>query len=334
MTGSPGLVHDLSAAPGPDDDARRAVADRARRVLRPSGALARLDELAEWLAGWQRTARPRVSRPVGLVFAADHGVTAEGVSAYPAAVTAAMLRAFREQAATVDVLAREAGVRAIAVDVGVGRPTGNLAVEDALPDARFGASVAAGFDAVSASEADLLVLGEMGIGNTTAAAAVSAALFGGAASEWVGRGTGIDDEALARKTRAVERAVARIGPAPGPVEVLRRVGGAEMAAIAGAVVAARRRSIPTVLDGYVVTAAAAPLAVAVPGGLDHCVAGHRSPEPGHGRLLARLGLDPLLDLGMRLGEGSGAVAAVPLIRMAAAAVTDVPTFEEFGLDGR
>ena len=322
----------LHRAPGPDVAAYDAVSGRAMEVLRPRGALARLDEVAAWLAAWQRTPRPKVERPTVLVFAADHGVTAERVSAYPAEVTAAMVHAFDEGVATINILAREADVTVSVIDVGVGVPSGNLVVEDALTPERFAASIGAGRHAVANTDADLLALGEMGIGNTTAAAAVSAALFGGSISAWVGRGTGIDDATLRRKTTAVEDAVDRIAGVSDPLQILRRVGGAELAGIAGAVAEARARSIPVVLDGYVVAAAAAPLEVAVPGSLAHCIAGHRSPEPGHTRLLDRLDMEPLLDLGLRLGEGSGAVAAIPLIRMAAAAVTEVHTFAEHGLD--
>jgi nicotinate-nucleotide--dimethylbenzimidazole phosphoribosyltransferase len=171
----------------------------------------------------------------------------------------------------------------------------------------------------------------MGIGNTTPAAAVACALFGGPPSQWVGRGTGVDGDGLARKTAVVERALARAAAVTEPLEVLRELGGTELVAIAGACAAARARSLPVLLDGYVVTAAVAPLEVAASGALAHCLAGHRSPEPGHRLLLERLGLDPLLDLGLRLGEASGALLAVPLVQMAAAAVTDVATFEEWGI---
>ena len=170
----------------------------------------------------------------------------------------------------------------------------------------------------------------MGIGNTTSAAAVAACLFGLTEDDWTGRGSGIDDPTLRRKLSTVRRARERVGQCE-PVECLRQLGGSEMAAIAGAVVEARLQRIPVVLDGFVVTAAVAPLEVAAPGALDHCVAGHRSPEPGHQLLLEKLGKEPLLDLGLRLGEGSGALVAVPLIRMAARAVVDVPTFEEWSL---
>lgn len=315
----------------PDAACRDAVAARAATVLRPAGALRRLDEVAAWLAGWQRTDRPAVHRPAAVLFAADHGVAVEGVSAYPADVTAAMVKALDAGVATAAVLCRHVGAELRVVDVGVGRPTANLAVEPALGADAFAEAWQAGTAAVEDLDADVLVLGEMGIGNTTAAAAVSCALFGGPAADWVGRGTGLDDRGLALKTEVVDRAVARVGEEDRPLEVLRQVGGAELVAMAGAASAARERSLPVLLDGYVVTAAVAALAVDRAGALDHCLAAHRSPEPGHGRLLDRLGLVPLLDLELRLGEGSGALLAVPLVAMAAAAVVDVATFDEWGL---
>jgi nicotinate-nucleotide--dimethylbenzimidazole phosphoribosyltransferase len=317
--------------PTPDEGGASAVRQRASQVVRPTGALVRLDELAAWLAGWQRTPRPAVSRPAAVVFVADHGVASEGVSAYPSEVTAAMLRALQEGVATAAVMARQIGARLSVVDVGVGRPSGNLVREAALSKDRFKACFEAGRRAVAELDADLLVLGEMGIANTTPAAVVCAALFGGLAEEWTGRGTGIDDATYARKVAAVEAARRRIDGVSEPLEVLRQVGGPELAAIAGATMEARLRSLPLVLDGFVVTAAVAPLEVARSGALDHCVAGHCSGEPGHRLLLDKLGKPPLLDLGLRLGEGSGALAAVPLVRLAAACVTDVATFGEWGL---
>ena len=325
------VVRLLAEAPGPDVEARAAVAARAGRTLRPSGALARLDATASWLAGWQRTARPAVERPAAVVFVGDHGVADEDVSAYPAAVTPAMLRALREGVATASAMARTVGAELRVVDVGAGRPTGNIVREPALTPERFAECFDAGRSTVAALSCDLLVLGEMGIANTTPAAAVAATLYGGPAEEWTGRGTGVDDAGWGRKVAAVEAARARVPAEAGPFDVLREAGGAELAAIAGAALEARIRSIPVLLDGFVVTAAVAPLAVAAAGALDHCIAGHRSPEPGHALLLSKLGMEPLLDLGMRLGEASGALAAVPLVRLAAAAVVDVATFEEFGL---
>jgi nicotinate-nucleotide--dimethylbenzimidazole phosphoribosyltransferase len=242
-----------------------------------------------------------------------------------------MLRALRAGVATAAVMARELGARLEVVDVGVGRPTGDIRREPAMSADRFRDCFSAGRAAVATLDTDLLVLGEMGIGNTTPAASISATLFGGPAEEWTGRGTGVDDEAWARKVQVVDDARRRVGGDAGPLEVLRQVGGAELVAIAGALVEARLRSVPVVLDGFVVTAAAAALEVAGAGALDHCIAGHCSGEPGHRLLLDKLGKAPLLDLGMRLGEGSGALAAVPLVRMAAACVTDVATFGEWGL---
>jgi nicotinate-nucleotide--dimethylbenzimidazole phosphoribosyltransferase len=324
------LLDDL---PEPDVEARDAVRARAASVLRPAGALARLDEVAVWLAAWQRTSRPAVERPYTIVFAADHAVAEAGVSAYPAEVTKAMLAALEAGVATASAMSRALGAGFLAVDAGVGEPTGDIRVAPALSSERAEACVVLGREAVSKAAgdgADLLVFGEMGIGNTTAAAAVCAGVFGGDATDWTGRGTGVDDEGLARKIAAVEAARERVGSMP-PLDVLREAGGAELVAIAGAVVEARRRSLPVILDGFVVGAAVAPLHVARPGALDHCVAGHRSAEAGHARLLQHLEMAPLLDLGLRLGEGSGALAAVPIVRLAAAAVTDVATFEEWGL---
>jgi len=323
------LNHALGTMPNADLAAGDAVRERAADILRPAGALARLDELAAWMAEWQGTSRPTVHRPAALIFAADHGVAAAGVSKYPVEVTGAMLAAFRAHQSTVTAFATAAGATVQAIDVGVGRPTGDIRTQAALSHSRFEECVAAGRDAVAALDADLLVIGEMGIGNTTAAAAVAAALGEGEPAGWVGRGTGVDDEGLARKQAAVTAAVARISGITDPLEVLREVGGAELVAMAAAVMAARARNLPVLLDGYVVTAAVLPLALAATGALDHCQIGHCSAEPGHRRLVARLGKQPILDLGMRLGEGSGAMAAVPLVRMACLGITHVPTFTEF-----
>lgn len=317
----------------PDQGAMAVVRERASRVLRPAGALQRLDEVAVWLAGWQRTTRPGVETPACVVFAADHGVAAHGVSAYPATVTGAMVAALGVGVATASAMASVLGVSLHVVDVGVGRPTGDISVEPALDPVRFDECWERGRASVKVlSGCDLLIVGEMGIGNTTAAAAVCAALFGGDAETWTGRGTGVDGPALERKKAAVDAARIRVGRAS-PLEILREVGGSELVAIAAAVAEARHRSIPVVLDGFVVAAACAALDMEQPGALDHVIAGHCSAEPGHRTVLDKLGKPPLLDLGLRLGEASGALAAVPLIRLAAACVTDVATFEEWGLEG-
>ncbi|HEY4333993.1 MAG TPA: nicotinate-nucleotide--dimethylbenzimidazole phosphoribosyltransferase [Ilumatobacteraceae bacterium] len=329
MTGRAWLTEALATLPERDEAAYAAVTERAANILRPAGALARLDVVAAWVASWQRTPSPAVQRPAALIFAADHGVTAAGVSKYPTDVTAAMLAAYRAGKSTINAFAAVAGASVEAIDVGVGRPTGDIRTEPAMSAERFDEAVEAGRTAVEALDADLLVLGEMGIGNTTAAAAVAAALGGGEVAAWVGRGTGVDDEGLSRKREAVRAAVTRIVGVVDPLDVLREVGGTELVAMAAAMAAARHRQLPVVIDGYVVTAAAMALAFAVPSALDHCLVGHCSAEPGHRRLLERLGKAPLLDLDMRLGEGSGAMAAVPLVAMACAGITNVPTFGEW-----
>jgi nicotinate-nucleotide--dimethylbenzimidazole phosphoribosyltransferase len=323
------LADSLETMPDGDRASGDAVRARAADILRPAGALARLDEVAAWVAEWQRSSNPAVRRPAALIFASDHGVAAAGVSKYPVDVTAAMLAAYRAGKSTVSAFAAIAGATVDAIDVGVGRPTGDIRFEPAMSAERFEEASAAGRLAVEHLDADLLVLGEMGIGNTTAAAAVAAALIGGDVDAWVGRGTGVDDDGLARKRKAVALAVERVAGVLDPLEVLRELGGAEFVAIAAAIVAARSRNLPVLLDGYVVTASALPLTYGLLSALDHCMVGHCSSEPGHRSLLERLGKQPLLDLGMRLGEGSGAMAAVPLVAMACAGVTEVPTFGEW-----
>ena len=313
-----------------DQASQNAVRDRANNVLRPTGALQTLDEIAILIAGWHATSAPRITRPAALVFAADHGVaTSSSVSAYPADITASMLKAYQSGKSTLSVFAKIAGATVHAVDVGVGRPTKDIQVEAAMSEQRFDQAITAGRNAVEQLDADLLVLGEMGIGNTTAAAAITAAILGGEPRSWVGRGTGVDEQGMARKCSAVDRAVTRIKEIKDPLEILRQVGGAEIAAMAGALVAARLRRLPVVIDGYVVTSAALPLHQISSTALDHCLFGHCSPEQGHRKVLKHLNKPYLLNLNMRLGEGSGAMAAVPLITMACSGVTDVPTFQEW-----
>lgn len=321
----------LAAAPPPDQASRLAAAERARNVLRPAGALAVLDEAASFLAGWQRTASPAVKKLAIILAAADHGVTARGVSAYPPEVTAAMLGAIRSGVATSSVLARTVGAEMAVVDAGVGRPSADFTLSPALTEDEFAACFQQGREAVAGLDCDLLATGEMGIGNSTSAAAIAAAVIGGDPAGWAGPGSGASGTVLENKRRAIAEGVRRAGAAE-PMETLRQLGGGETAALAGAVVEARLRSLPVLLDGFIATAAVIPLEAAAPGALDHCLAAHLSSEPGHRRLLEWLGKTPLLDLEMRLGEGSGALLAVPLVRAAAAAVTEVATFAEWGLE--
>lgn len=321
----------LSDLPEPDRLAFQAVAQRAASTIRPPGSTARLDRVASWLAGWQGSDTPTVDRPVLLIAAGDHGVTKRGVSAWPSEVTRAVLDAIRAGAATAPVTAEAVGVVVRVVDAGVGNPTGDITVEPALNPARFRRLFELGREEVRRIDCDLLLLGEVGIGNTTSAAAVAAALFGGDVDGWVGPGAGADEEQLKRKRAVVEKARRRVDGVSDPLEILRELGGSELAVLAGACLEARLRTLPVLLDGMVATTAVAPLEVARPGMLAHCLAAHRSPEPGHGRLLDHLGLSPLLDLSIAVGEGVGALLAVPLIRAAIRMVVDVATFEEWGM---
>lgn len=330
---SPVAMPELTDLPEPSAGSIAAVEARVADILRPAGALARLDELAIWLAGWQRTTAPKVEQPAALIFAGDHGVAADGVSAYPAEVTASMLEAFRQGRASISAMATVAGASVVAVDVGVGEPTGNIRLEPAMDTARFESCFELGRSQVRRIDADLLVVGEMGIGNTTAAAAVCGAILERPAAEVVGTGTGVGDDRLVAKIAAVDEAVARAraagGEDAGPLEVLRQLGGSELVAIAGALYEARLGPLPVVLDGYVTAAPALALSAIDERLTDHIVAGHASAEPGHRLVLDAMGLDPLIDLDLRLGEGSGAMAAVPLLTMACRLVNDVPTFAEW-----
>lgn len=323
----------LAAAPGADADAMAGAAARNGQLTKPPGALGRLEDLAIWFAGWQGTDRPRCERPQVLVFAGNHGVVAQGVSAFPAEVTVQMVANFRAGGAAINQLSRAFGAEMAVHALELERPTKDFTTGPAMTEAEVVAALQTGWEAVNPA-ADVLVTGEMGIGNTTPAAALAAALFGGDPSGWVGRGTGVDDAGLARKADAVARGLALHAGALGdPLEVLRCLGGRELAAMAGAIARARVERVPVVLDGFICTSSAAVLERAVPGALDHCVAGHVSAEGGHARLLAALGKAPLLDLGLRLGEGSGAALALGIVKGALACHSGMATFAEAGVSG-
>lgn len=317
----------LSRMPGPDEAAVAAVRAREAELTKPAGSLGRLEQIVEWVAAWSANAKPRVDRPLVAIFATAHGVTKQGVSAFPDSVNRQMLENFAAGGAAINQLciANDIGLKVF--DLAIDVPTPDISTEDAMDEPGCAATIAFGMEAIVG--ADLLCLGEMGIGNTTVAAAVHHALYGGEASDWVGPGTGLDPEGMKRKAEVVSRAVARAGgPGGDPLEILRKVGGREIAAIAGAILAARLQRIPVLLDGYVVTAAAAVLHALDPSALDHCIAAHRSAEPAHGRVLDRIGKRPLLDLGMRLGEASGAALACGIVRNALAVHQGMATFEQ------
>lgn len=333
MFAMPQNFHDIRilAAQSPEAGAAALAACAARepRLTKPAGALGRLEEITAWLCAWQDRHPPRLEQPACVVFAGNHGVADRGVSAFPAEVTVQMVANFQAGGAAINQLCRAFGVSLSVIALDLDRPTADFTQGPAMTEADCVAAFAAGMAAVPA-DCDLLCVGEMGIANTTAAAAVACGLFGGPAQSWTGSGTGVAGEALARKIAVVAEAVG-LHADDDPLAILARLGGRELAAMAGAVLAARLGRVPVLLDGYVSTAAAAVLERLRPGALDHCLAGHASAEPGHRRLLERLGKRPLLELDMRLGEASGAALAVGLVRAAVACHTGMATFGEAGV---
>ncbi len=307
---------------------------RQQTLTKPPGSLGRLEQLAAWLGRWQGRAMPRLDRVEVIVFAGNHGVVARGVSPYPPAVTGQMVANFSAGGAAINQLADLAQAKLRVIPIELDAPTADFTVVPAMDEAEFLRAVSAGYEAVEPG-IDLLCLGEMGIGNTSAGAALAAALFGGDGARWAGRGTGVDDAGLARKIGAIDAGLARhAGLLHDPLLVAAALGGRELAAILGATLAARHRAIPVLLDGFVCTAAAAPLARLAAGGLDHATIAHVSAEAGHRGLVDALGMVPLLDLGMRLGEASGAAVAVLLLRAALVCHQGMATFAQAGVTDR
>lgn len=323
----------LADLPAPDHSAIETAAARQAVLTKPAGSLGRLEEIALFMAGWQGRARPRADRFRAAIFAGNHGVAARGVSAFPAEVTAQMVANFRHGGAAINALAGACGAELAVVALDLEHPTGDICTEAAMSEAECLAAINTGAELAEAG-LDLLLLGEMGIANTTPAAALCAQAFGGGAEFWVGRGTGVDSHGLARKSEAVALALAVHGTRCGDAfETLRRLGGREIAALAGAVVAARMLHVPVMLDGFIGCAAVAPLAKDNRAITSHCLAAHVSAEAGHGRLLEALELEPLLHLQMRLGEGSGAAVAAQIVRSALAAHDGMATFAEAAVAG-
>jgi nicotinate-nucleotide--dimethylbenzimidazole phosphoribosyltransferase len=331
-----------------DAAAREAALARQAQLVKPPGSLGRLEELAVWLAGVTGSERPEV-RPRVVVAAADHGVAASGaVSAYPPEVTVQMLATIASGRAAVSALAREARAEVVVVDagvrdappiegvvrVGIG-PSSDLSVEPALTTGEVAAAVDCGRELARAAAEDgitVLAGGEMGIGNTTPATALACWLTGGAPHELTGPGTGLDPGGVARKAEVIERALAlHRDDIRGPLGALRRLGGGEICVLVGVALGAGEHGLGFVCDGVIATSAAAIAAAVEPELLPRLIAGHRSPEPAHSAMLAHLGLEPVLDLRMRLGEGSGATAAFAVLRLAAAAHDGMATFAEAGV---
>ncbi len=324
----------IAQMPERDEAAVAVIRARDAELTKPAGSLGRMEQLVEWLGGWQGAARPAVNRPLVAIFAGNHGVAARGVSAFPPSVTQQMVENFAAGGAAINQICITNDLSLKVFDLALDIPTGDITLDAAMDEAACAATMAFGMEA-TAGGVDLIALGEMGIGNTTIAAAVAAGLFGGTGSDWVGPGTGLDAAGLAHKAAIVDAALAlHAGHLADPLEVLRRLGGRELAAIAGAILAARMSRIPVIVDGYVATAAAAVLYRLDPRALDHCLFGHLSAEPAHRRLLDAMGKTALLDLGMRLGEGTGAALAAGLVRAAVQIHAGMATFAQAGVSGR
>ena len=321
----------LQQAPEVDRQALDTAHDRNGQLTKPPGALGRLEDLAIWYAGWRGTPKPQIAAPQVVIFAGNHGVTAQGISAFPAEVTEQMVLNFQSGGAAINQLSSCFGARLDVHALQLDRPTADFTQGPAMSEDECIAALKTGWAAVDETS-DLLVTGEMGIGNTTSAAAIALALYGGSGADWAGRGTGVDDAGLSRKAKVIEAGLAANPQAAGNgLEALRCLGGRELAAMVGAIARARMLRVPVILDGFICSAAAAAFAHAVPGILDHTVAGHVSAEGAHKAILDQIGKKPLLSMDMRLGEGSGGALAISMLQAAVACHTGMATFAEAGV---
>ncbi len=324
----------LLKLPEIDEAAGAACAKRDAELTKPPGSLGKLENIAQWVAAWQGRHPPEIKRPVVAVFAGNHGVVAQGVAAYPQSVTAQMVANFQSGGAAVNQICKTFDLGLKVFELALEQPTADITKDAAMTEKDCAATMAYGMEAI-AGGCDLLCIGEMGIGNTTIAAALCNGLFGGEAKDWVGPGTGVGGDGLKRKESAVARAVElHQSHLHDPLEVLRRMGGRELAAMAGAILAARLNRVPVLIDGYVASASAAVLHKINPAALDHCLFAHLSAEPAHIRLLNELGKEPLLNLGMRLGEGSGAALAAGIVKTAVNLHNNMATFASAGVSGK
>lgn len=317
----------------PNLAAQMLATERQDQLTKPQGSLGKLEDIAIWLASWQGREKPKLDQVDTLIFAGNHGVAERGVSLFPAEVTAQMVGNFTADGAAINQLCKLNGANLKVIAIDLDKPTEDFTQAAAMTEDEFLHAVNLGANAVS-DDADMISLGEMGIGNTTSASAIALALFGGTPEDWAGKGTGLNDEMVQKKAEIINQAVelheAHIAD---PIEVLRRLGGRELVAIFGATLAARAKNIPILLDGFICCAAIAPLFALNENALSIAIAGHQSSEQAHGRLLAKLGLEPILKLDMRLGEGSGAAVALQVIRSAVVTHNGMATFAEAQVSG-
>jgi nicotinate-nucleotide--dimethylbenzimidazole phosphoribosyltransferase len=322
----------LKSLPGPNQWALTRAAEREPQLTKPPGSLGRLEELSHWLAAWQGRHPPQIINAHAQVFAGNHGVTDKGVSAYPRAVTEQMVGNFHAGGAAINQLCKTFNITLKVNAMELNNPTADFTEGPAMSDLETVKAICHGMDQVETGM-DILCLGEMGIGNTTSAAAICHALYGGNAADWTGPGTGVEGEAMSAKTSVVAQAV-KAHKCDDGLDVLMCLGGRELAAIVGAIIAARLKAVPVMLDGYVCSSAASVLEATLPGALDHCQVGHASSEPGHRHLLEQINKNPLIDFKMRLGEASGAVLAVGLLQAAVACHNGMATFSEAGVSDK
>ena len=328
------LLKNCPAFPEFDEYYANQARSRQDQLTKPPGSLGKLEELAIWMAGWQRKTKPTMENVNCLVFAGNHGVSSKDVSAYPSTVTAQMVENFKNGGAAINQLCALAEITLSVIPIDLEKPTCDFSESPAMSEEETFAAMQLGHDSLS-NDCDLLILGEMGIANTTAATAISCALFKQPVEKWTGTGTGISPKQLFRKISVINTALELHGvDFLSPVRILSSFGGREMAAIAGAVLAARLKSIPVLLDGFACTVAAATLQLFDKQILEHCLVAHSSAEPGHAGILNYLNKEPILDLNMRLGEGSGAAIASLILKSALATHNAMATFAEAGLSGK
>lgn len=323
----------LHSMPASDTAAEMACREHNATIAKPAGSLGRLDEIAAWMCAWQGTHPPRAERMRSCIFAGNHGVTTLGVSAFPADVTIQMVRNYENGGAAINQICDTFGIELSSTAIELERPTADFTKAPAMSEEECCEAFSIGI-LEAEKGGDVLAPGEMGIGNTTPAAAICYALYGGTASDWTGPGSGVSPSGVIRKTEVVSEAIAFHGfdkARPDPLHVMQAVGGRELAAMAGVVLGARMARIPVMLDGFVCSAAAAVLAAMDPSALDHCMVGHSSVEPGHARLVKHLGKRPILMLDMRLGEGSGGAMALGIVKAAVACHTRMATFVSAGV---
>ena len=329
---NPDHIHTYMAnLPAIDSATADQAYDRQQQLTKPPGSLGRLEDIAIWMAGWQGQEKPQIKAPACLIFAGNHGVVQNGVSAFPPEVTEQMVLNFQHGGAAINQLCQAAGASLNVFPLSLDTPTADFSEQPAMSVEDTLAAMQMGADAIP-DDADLILPGEMGIGNTSSAAALSHLVFGGEADTWTGRGTGLDDDRLAHKISIITKAVNRVkNQTLDPVTMLSELGGRELAAIAGCVLAARLRRIPVLLDGFISTAACLPLWASNNAALDHCQISHYSKEPGHRHVIDALGKTAILDLDLRLGEASGAAIALQIVRSALAAHNGMATFAEAGV---